>query len=135
MVELTFDEKKAYCERIEKKAREENVSFKHASQKLGFKVWAYYKYKADVRRMEREQQPVNSVKSPDNSGASGAGAVRAGPVNLSISVSDTVMCYLEKQADAYAFEPDIVAQILLHDCVNQKLKSEKAAAVLNNKEV
>lgn len=131
MAELTIEDKKAYCERIEKKACDENVSFKHASQKLGCKAWAYYKYKADIRRLERESKPLNGVKSPSNpAGESGAGAVRPGPVVLQIAVSASVMDYLEKQASAYAFEPAIVAQILLHDCVNTKIKTEKAAAVL-----
>lgn len=118
---LTLEQKKDYVERIEKKARDENVSFKQASQRLGNKIWHFYKYKAEIAAIER--QTARDIKRTDSE----AGAVESvSPVRLEISVSETVMKYLETQAESYALEPAIVAQLLLHDCVNGKLKTKPA---------
>lgn len=119
---LTVEEKKAYVERIEKKARDENVTIKHAAQKLGCKVWSYYKYKADVKRLDTNRSGLKT-DTVQNGTMEKHGPPM--PISITFNIAPDVAAYLEKEANGYATEPDLVAQLLLHDCVRGKMVKTK----------
>lgn len=125
MVELTIQEKQKYVEEVEAKASAERISIKYASAKLGRKVWAYYKYKAELRAMERGAQQLKATVG--EGGAMETSQPERAPevATITINLSPDVMAYLESEAEGYATSAGVVAQLLLHDVVRGKIKAAK----------
>lgn len=118
---LTIEDKRAYVDRIEKKASDENISLKQAVHRLGGKIWAYNKYKSDLRLLD-----ANRCRSAGNDAKVGTVEEHRTPMpkSITLTVSDLVYSYLESESKEYATSADIVAQLLLHDCVKGKMASK-----------
>lgn len=113
---MTNDQKRAYIDRIDAKAKEDNISVKHAARKLSLKDWKYYQYKNDIKR---NIVPTLPEKDQENTG----------PVNISVLVTAQAYQYLKNEAQDFAIEPAIVAQLLLHHAIMKGVRTRPASII------
>lgn len=99
---MTIEEKRAYVERIDNKAKAEGISNKHAARKLGLHEWKYYQYKNDIKRNNAPPEPEKDDQNP---------------VKITISVTAQAYHFLKTEADDFALTPEIVGQMMLHHAI------------------
>lgn len=114
MDNLTLEEKRQYIERIDNKAKAEGISNKHAARKLGLHEWKYYQYKNDIKR---SNAPTEAEKEQENTG----------PVKITLLVTEQAYHYLKTEAEDFALEPEVVAQMMLHHAVMKGVKNNGKA--------
>lgn len=116
---MTIEEKKAYVDRITEKAVKENITFKEAAKRLDEKVWCYYKFKSELRQMDNDRCRFDAADGKNGTVEKHRSPM---PFTMMIRVNEKAMTFLEREADRYATDAEIVAQLLLHECIEQKTK-------------
>jgi hypothetical protein len=114
MDNLTAEEKRQYIERIDQKAKAEGISNKHAARKLGLHEWKYYQYKNDLKV---NKAATSAEKQQEKSG----------PVKISVLVTAQAYHYLVTEGNDFALDPEIVAQMILHNAIMKGVKNNGKA--------
>lgn len=113
---ITLQEKKDYVARIDNKAKGEGISNKYAARKLGLNEWKYYQFKNDIKRSIASTE---AEKPQENSG----------PVKITLLVTAQAYSYLKGEGDDFALEPEVVAQMLLHNAIMKGVKERQIATI------
>lgn len=114
MDNMTIEEKRQYVERIDNKAKAEGISNKHAARKLGLHEWKYYQFKNDIKR---NNAPALSEKIQENTG----------PVKITLLVTAQAYHYLVTEGNDFALDPEVVAQMILHNAIMKGVKNNGKA--------
>ncbi|HEY9758996.1 MAG TPA: hypothetical protein V6C97_27755 [Oculatellaceae cyanobacterium] len=115
MDNMTIDEKRQYVERIDNKAKAEGISNKHAARKLGLHEWKYYQFKNDIKRNNAEALSEKPQEKP------------SGPVKITLMVTEQAYQYLIQEGNDFALDPEIVAQMILHNAIMKGVKNNGKA--------
>lgn len=114
MEQLTIEEKRAYIDRIDQKAKAEGISNKHAARKLGLHEWKYYQYKNDLKKYTLPPQ----VEKPGED-----------PVKITIMLTKQAYDYISNEAKDFALAPEVVAQMMLHHAVMKSSRKKNGEEV------
>lgn len=116
MDNMTIAQKQDYVDRIDNKAKAEGISNKHAARKLGLHEWKYYQFKNDIKR---SNAPTSAEKPQENTG----------PVKIALLVTAQAYSYLRTEGEDFALDPEVVAQMILHNAIMKGVKERQTAII------